>query len=476
MLVGTISIEKSEYLSSLLKKAGIRHNVLNAKYHEKEAEIIAQAGKAGAVTIATNMAGRGTDIMLGGNAEYMATSDLRKAGIPEEIITEATGYADTDNEEILEARRLFAEKLEKYRAVTAKEAEVVRAAGGLFIIGTERHESRRIDNQLRGRSGRQGDPGETRFYIAMSDDLMRLFGGERVARLMDTLRVDEDTPIDQKMLSGAIENAQKRVESRNFQSRKTVLEYDDVMNTQRNIIYEQRRKVLDGEDVQKYIQDMIKSTITGTISSGFSSGGKVTDRDELTEIVAPFERMFLPKNSLEIPEGGFTKEELTDVVMQKAEEFYAAKEKSLGMIPDTDTPLMRELERVILLRVVDEYWMDHIDAMSELRQGIGLRAYGQVNPVDAYKQEGFDMFEAMVNGIKEEVVRRIFTVRVKTNNAIERRSVATVTSATAGDGTDRRRPVKSGKKIGRNDPCPCGKLRPNGLPMKYKDCCGRNVR
>ena len=476
VLVGTISIEKSEYLSSLLKKAGIKHNVLNAKYHEKEAEIIAQAGKAGAVTIATNMAGRGTDIMLGGNAEYMATSDLRKAGIPEEIITEATGYADTDNEEILEARRLFAEKLEKYRAVTAKEAEVVRAAGGLFIIGTERHESRRIDNQLRGRSGRQGDPGETRFYIAMSDDLMRLFGGERVARLMDTLRVDEDTPIDQKMLSGAIENAQKRVESRNFQSRKTVLEYDDVMNTQRNIIYEQRRKVLDGEDVQKYIQDMIKSTITGTISSGFSSGGKVTDRDELTEIVAPFERMFLPKNSLEIPEGGFTKEELTDVVMQKAEEFYAAKEKSLGMIPDTDTPLMRELERVILLRVVDEYWMDHIDAMSELRQGIGLRAYGQVNPVDAYKQEGFDMFEAMVNGIKEEVVRRIFTVRVKTNNAIERRSVATVTSATAGDGTDRRRPVKSGKKIGRNDPCPCGKLRPNGLPMKYKDCCGRNVR
>ncbi len=476
VLVGTISIEKSEYLSSLLKKAGIKHNVLNAKYHEKEAEIIAQAGKAGAVTIATNMAGRGTDIMLGGNAEYMATSDLRKAGIPEEIITEATGYADTDNEEILEARRLFAEKLEKYRAVTAKEAEVVRAAGGLFIIGTERHESRRIDNQLRGRSGRQGDPGETRFYIAMSDDLMRLFGGERVARLMDTLRVDEDTPIDQKMLSGAIENAQKRVESRNFQSRKTVLEYDDVMNTQRNIIYEQRRKVLDGEDVQKYIQDMIKSTITGTISSGFSSGGKVTDRDGLTEIVAPFERMFLPKNSLEIPEGGFTKEELTDVVMQKAEEFYAAKEKSLGMIPDTDTPLMRELERVILLRVVDEYWMDHIDAMSELRQGIGLRAYGQVNPVDAYKQEGFDMFEAMVNGIKEEVVRRIFTVRVKTNNAIERRSVATVTSATAGDGTDRRRPVKSGKKIGRNDPCPCGKLRPNGLPMKYKDCCGRNVR
>ncbi len=476
VLVGTISIEKSEYLSSLLKKAGIKHNVLNAKYHEKEAEIIAQAGKAGAVTIATNMAGRGTDIMLGGNAEYMATSDLRKAGIPEEIITEATGYADTDNEEVLEARKLFRERLEKYKAETAKEAEVVRAAGGLFIIGTERHESRRIDNQLRGRSGRQGDPGETRFYIAMSDDLMRLFGGERVARLMDTLRVDEDTPIDQKMLSGAIENAQKRVESRNFQSRKTVLEYDDVMNTQRNIIYEQRRKVLDGEDVQKYIQDMIKSTITGTINSGFSSGGKVTDRDELTEIIAPFERMFLPKNSLEIPEGGFTKEELTDVVLKKAEEFYAAKEKSLGMLPNTDTPLMRELERVILLRVVDEYWMDHIDAMSELRQGIGLRAYGQVNPVDAYKQEGFDMFEAMVNGIREEVVRRIFTVRVKTNNAIERRSVATVTSATAGDGTDRRRPVKAGKKIGRNDPCPCGKLRPNGLPMKYKDCCGRNVR
>ena len=475
VLVGTVSIEKSEYLSSLLKMAGIKHNVLNAKYHEKEAEIIAQAGKAGAVTIATNMAGRGTDIMLGGNAEYMATSDLRKAGIPEEIIAEATGYADTDNEEILEARRLFAERQDKYKVETGKEAEIVRAAGGLFIIGTERHESRRIDNQLRGRSGRQGDPGETRFYIAMTDDLMRLFGGERVARIMDTLKIDEDTPIDQRMLSGAIENAQKRVESRNFQSRKTVLEYDDVMNTQRNIIYEQRRKVLDGEDVQKYIQDMIKSTITGTISSGFSSGGKVTEKDELAEIVAPFEQMFLPKNSLEIPDGGFTKEELTDKVLSKAEEFYAAKEKSLGLLPGTDTPLMRELERVILLRVVDEYWMDHIDAMSELRQGIGLRAYGQVNPVDAYKQEGFDMFEAMVNGIKEEVVRRIFTVRVKTNNAIERRSVATVTSATAGDGTDRRRPVKTGKKIGRNDPCPCGKLRPNGLPMKYKDCCGRNV-
>ena len=475
VLVGTVSIEKSEYLSSLLKKEGIRHNVLNAKYHEKEAEIIAQAGKFGAVTIATNMAGRGTDIMLGGNAEYMAKNDLKKADVPEDIIAEATGYADTDNEEILAARKLYAEKLAEHKTVTDEEAQRVRAAGGLFIIGTERHESRRIDNQLRGRAGRQGDPGETRFYIALTDDIMRLFGGERIHSLMETLKVDEDMPIDNKMLSNAIESAQKRVESRNFQSRKNVLEYDDVMNTQRNLIYEQRRKVLDGEDIKPYIQSMINDVVTKTVASEFSSGGRLTAGEELDEVIAPFEKLFPVKAGLEIPAEGFTKDSLTETILEKANEYYEKKEKELGYIENTQTPLMRELERVVLLRVVDEYWMDHIDAMHELRQGIGLRAYGQTNPVDEYKREGFDMFEAMVNGIREEVVRRVFTARV-TTRSIERKSVARTTGASVGGSAVRKTPAKAGKKIGRNDPCPCGKLRPNGLPMKYKDCCGRNVR
>ena len=475
VLVGTVSIEKSEYLSSLLKKEGIKHNVLNAKYHEEEASIIAQAGKLGAVTIATNMAGRGTDIMLGGNAEYLAKKDLLKAGYSDEVIAEATGFAETDDEEINAARSLYREKLAEHKKVTDEEAEKVRAAGGLFIIGTERHDARRIDNQLRGRSGRQGDPGETRFYIAMTDDMMRLFGGERMHSLMETLNVSEDQPIDNRMLSNTIESAQKRVESRNFQSRKSVLEYDDVMNTQRNIIYEQRRKVLDGEDVKNSIQSMITEVITNTIASEFTQDANVATRRELEDVLSSIEPLFPVINRIELPSGGLSKDELTEKVLDIAFDVYEKKEQALGFIENTNTPLMRELERAILLRVVDEYWMEHIDAMSDLRQGIGLRAYGQTNPVDAYKQEGFDMFEAMIKGIREEVVRRMFIVRV-TTRAIERKSVAKTSNAIAPGMPLKRSPVKNAKKIGRNDPCPCGKLRPNGLPMKYKDCCGRNVR
>ncbi len=477
VLVGTITIDKSEKLSAMLRKKGIKHNVLNAKQHEREAEIVAQAGKFGAVTIATNMAGRGTDIMLGGNPEYLARNDLKKAGFPEDVISEATGHADTDDEEILKARAMFAEKLEEHKKVTSAEADKVRAVGGLFILGTERHEARRIDNQLRGRAGRQGDPGESRFYIAMTDDLMRLFGTDRVAGLVKNL--DEDTPIDPKILSASIEQAQKRVESRNFQTRKTVLEYDDVMNQQRNIIYDQRRKVLDGEDIHSYVSSMITDVIDSTVHGEIAKLGKVSDVSEIAEIITPFRPMFIIPQ--EVPAlfpnaAGMSADDISAVLQKKAFDVYEQKEKRLGNIPGTDTPLMRELERVIMLRVVDEYWMDHIDAMTDLRQGISLLAYGQQNPVDAYKKEGFEMFEAMVNGIKEEVVRRIFTVRVNINQKLERKSVSRdfTTAQKAGSGP-KRQPVRAGKKIGRNDPCPCGKLRPNGLPMKYKDCCGKNL-
>ena len=479
VLVGTVSIEKSEKLSAMLKKIGIPHNVLNAKHHEKEAEIVAQAGKFGAVTIATNMAGRGTDIVLGGNAEFLAKNDLKKAGYSDEVIMHATGYADTTDEEVLAARRLYQECLEKHRKVTEAEAEKVRAAGGLFIIGTERHESRRIDNQLRGRAGRQGDPGESRFYIALTDDLMRLFGSERIMGMMETLKIDEDTPIDQKMLSGAIERAQKSIESRNFQIRKHVLEYDDVMNTQRKIIYEQRRQVLDGENLKPTIFSMIREVIEKTIAIGFDEHGKLSDQETLIDLVKPFESLFLKKS--DIPKlkergGSITREELEELLYNKAVEVYEKKEAELGLMPGTNIPLMRELERVIMLRVVDEYWVEHIDAMEELREGVRLRAYGQVNPVDEYKREGFEMFEAMVAGIREEVVRRIFIARVRSDQSLQRRSVVKNANAQSAGGDDsvKRQPVRKEKKIGRNDPCPCGKLRPNGLPMKYKDCCGRN--
>ena len=476
VLVGTVSIEKSEYISSLLRRQGVPHNVLNAKHHEKEAEIVTQAGKLGAVTIATNMAGRGTDIMLGGNPEYLAKSDLRRAGYDEDTISEATGYAETEDETILEARALFRGKLAEHKAATGAEAEKVRAAGGLYILGTERHDSRRIDNQLRGRSGRQGDPGESRFYLALTDDVMRLYGSERLIGVFESLGVDEDTPIEHKMLTGALEQAQKTVESRNFQTRKSVLEFDDVMNVQRNIIYQERRKVLDGEDLQEQIRKMIHEVITSEVVSGMAGGHLETQR-QLDEVLAPFEKLFLRPGELQYDEKALhalTAEQLAADVLDKAEAVYAAREEAFGLQPD-GTPLMRELERVVLLRVVDEYWMDHLDGMTELRQGIGLRAYSNIKPVDAYKEEGFAMFEAMNNGIREETVRRLFTVRVRREQKLERKSVAKNAAANAGgDDSAKKRPVRRAKKPGRNDPCPCGKKRPNGLPMKYKDCCGRN--
>ena len=476
VLVGTISIEKSEYLSSLLKKQGIPHNVLNAKQHEREAEIVAQAGKLGAVTIATNMAGRGTDIMLGGNAEYLAKTDLKKAGFEEEVIAEATGYAETDDEEILKAREMYAQRLAEHKKVTDAEAELVRAAGGLFILGTERHESRRIDNQLRGRAGRQGDPGESRFYIAMTDDIMRLFGSERVMNMMESLGMDEDTPLDQKMLSGAIEQAQKTVESRNFQTRKNVLEYDDVMNVQRNVIYDERRKVLDGEDLQGSIRKMIEEFVSSTVADGLGSE-QHPDLAAVNEALAPFGKLFLRPGDIKLTPAelkGLTAQKLTDMALEKALAFYDAKEAELGLMPNGQ-PVMRELERVVMLRVVDEYWMEHLDAMTDLRQGIGLRGYGNTKPIDAYKNEGFEMFEAMIRGIREETVRRLFVVRIRKEEKLERKSVSKNAAANVGgDAPQKKQPVKKIKKPGRNDPCPCGKLRPNGLPMKYKDCCGRN--
>ena len=463
VLVGTISIEKSEELSALLKKRGIPHKVLNAKFHEKEAEIVAQAGKLGAVTVATNMAGRGTDIMLGGNAEYLAKADLRKAGLTDELVAEATGYAETDNEDILNARRMYAEAEAKYKENIRAEAEKVREVGGLFILGTERHESRRIDNQLRGRAGRQGDPGESRFYLSLEDDVMRLFGSERVMGMMEKLGVDEDTPIDAKMLSGAIENAQRQVESRNFQTRKTVLEYDDVMNTQRKVIYEERRKVLDGENLQESIQKMLSNVVSRTVH------GHMGDQKHLTaegwrEVSAPFRGLFLRPDEMKFTDSEleqYSAEQLVDLLMERATDIYTRKEKELG------EPLMRELERVMMLRVVDEYWMDNIDAMQELRQGIGLRAYGQNDPVVAYKKEGYEMFENMIAAIQEETIRRIYLARVQVGGAVKRERVARVTGESGGsDETVKKQPVRKQQQIGRNDPCPCG----SGKKWKKCDC------
>ncbi|MGM9663049.1 MAG: preprotein translocase subunit SecA [Oscillospiraceae bacterium] len=460
VLVGTVSIEKNELLSKLLQKEGIKHNLLNAKNHEKEAEIVAQAGKLGAVTVATNMAGRGTDIMLGGNAEYLAKNDLRKAGYSDELIAEATGYAETEDPEILEARRRFAEAFAKHKAEIAGEADKVREAGGLFIIGTERHESRRIDNQLRGRSGRQGDPGETRFYISLEDDLMRLFGGERVQNMMDRLNVDEDMPIENKMLSRTIENSQTSIESRNFQSRKSVLEYDDVMNRQREIIYGQRRQVLEGRDIHELILGMIESGISAVVQSAFS-GGSLT-QESYKEMMASLEGVYFPKYTFRFDENTLKKsaEELTEEFTAAANACYAKKDEEFTV------PIMRELERVFMLRTVDEYWMDHIDAMAELRQGIRLRAYGNENPVDAYKRESFAMFEDMVQSIQNDTVRRLFSVHRKENQEIKRERVAVATSEGFSDGTVKKQPRRV-NKIGRNDPCPCGSGK------KYKNCCGR---
>ena len=461
VLVGTVSIEKSEMLSDMLRRKGIKHNVLNAKHHEKEAEIVAQAGKFGAVTVATNMAGRGTDIMLGGNAEYLAKAELRKQGMSDELIAESTGFAETDNQEVLDARRAFQEAEAKYKDEIRAEADKVRSVGGLFILGTERHESRRIDNQLRGRAGRQGDPGESRFFLSLEDDIMRLFGSERVMGMMEKLGVDEDTPIEQKMLTNAIENAQKQVESRNFQTRKNVLEYDDVMNTQRKVIYEQRRKVLDGEDLEQSIQGMIRAMISRSVEGHMGEQSHL-DAENWEAAVKPFRGLFLRGEELRLTDGelaGRSAEELTDQVFQRAQDIYARKEADYG------PTVMRELERVIMLRVVDEYWMDHIDAMTELRQGIGLRAYGQTDPVVEYKREGYEMFEEMIAAIQEETVRRLYLVRLQPNAGVRRERVAKVTGESAGsDGTVKKQPVKKSTKIGRNDPCPCG----SGL--KWKKC------
>ncbi len=464
VLVGTISIEKSEILSEMLKRQGIKHNVLNAKNHEKEAEIVAQAGKYGAVTVATNMAGRGTDIMLGGNAEFLAKADLRKQGMSDELIAEATGFADTDDQEIIAARKAFQEAEAHYKEEIKPEAEKVRQAGGLFIVGTERHESRRIDNQLRGRAGRQGDPGETRFFLSLEDDIMRLFGSERVMSMMDKLGVDEDTPIEQKMLTNAIENAQKQVESRNFQTRKSTLEYDDVMNTQREVIYKQRRQVLDGEDIQGSIRKMLLGGIENAVQGHIGEHDHL-DAEGWRAATEHFQGMFLGPDDFKYTDeelSRYTAEELIDQLKERAESIYEAKERALG------SPLMRELERVMMLRVVDEYWMDHIDAMTELRQGIGLRAYGQSDPIVEYKREGYDMFEEMVTAIQEETVRRIFLARIQPQGEVKRERVAKVTGTSGGgDGTVQKRPVvRRGIKIGRNDPCPCG----SGKKWKKCDC------
>ena len=470
VLVGTVSIEKNEQLSKLLTRAGIKHNLLNAKNHEREAEIVAQAGKLGAVTVATNMAGRGTDIMLGGNAEFLAKNDLRREGLTDEIIAEATGFAETDNQEILDARQKFAAYMDKHKAEIAGEAEKVREAGGLFIIGTERHDSRRIDNQLRGRAGRQGDPGESRFYLSLDDDLMRLFGGERITGLMERLDLGEDIPIENKMLTRGIENAQTSVESRNFQARKSTLEYDDVMNKQREIIYGQRKQVLDGMDIHDIITGMISSLIDQSVRTAFGEQ-KHLDEEGWRTMMASLEGAFFPKYTFPFAqEGNRDADSLIRLFTDKALELYAAKEQEIAAARESSPglPDMRELERVIMLRVVDEYWMDHIDAMQDLRQGIRLRAYAQTNPVDAYKAESLHMFEEMISAIQEETVRRLYSVRLKKNEEVKRERVATGITEGRGDGTVKKQPRRV-QKIGRNDPCPCGSGK------KYKHCCGRDV-
>ena len=464
VLVGTISIEKSELLSKLLKREGIGHNVLNAKHHEQEAQIVAQAGKFGAVTIATNMAGRGTDIMLGGNADFLAKAELAKMDLPEELLREADSYAETSDPEILAVRGKYEQLLKKHREEIKDEAEKVRQAGGLFIVGTERHESRRIDNQLRGRSGRQGDPGESRFYLSLQDDLMRLFSTDRVMGMMDSLGIDEDTPIDAKILSNAVENAQKNVESRNFRARKNVLEYDNVMNTQREVIYAQRQKVLDGEDLRENMMTMLRAFVESTVSTALSDDGGLVTEKGLKNLAASMEGIYFAKGTLASRENqllGKKAEDLTETVFDIARNTYEAKETAY-------TPkVMRELERVIMLRVVDEYWMDNIDAMEDLKQGIGLRAYGQHDPVVAYKEEGYQMFQAMIQAIREETIRRMFLVQLRPAQEVKREKVAKETgAAAAGKAQVKRQPVRNAaKKVGPNDPCPCGSGK------KYKKCC-----
>lgn len=464
VLVGTINIDKSEHLSSMLKRRGIKHEVLNAKYHEKEAEIVAQAGKKGAVTIATNMAGRGTDIMLGGNAEYLAKNEMKKQGYEEEMIVEATGFGETDDEEILNARKTYSELYDKYRAQIKNEAEEVKKAGGLYILGTERHESRRIDNQLRGRAGRQGDPGESRFFLSAEDDLMRLFGGEKIQHIMSALNLDEDEPIENKMLSNTIESAQRKVEGRNFGIRKSVLQYDDVMNRQREIIYSQRSQVLNGEDIHDKILQMIRENIDENVKA-YLPESEIHDnwnidglRDHYLGYITTPDDLHYTVNEL----ADIQQEDVIRTLTERALKLYDDREKMFG------SDMLRELERVILLKTVDTKWIDHIDAMDELRRGIGLRAYAHRDPVVEYRIEGFDMFDEMIASIKEDTVKLLLTVRLKTEEEPKREQVAKPTTASVGgDKTVKKQPVKK-QKIGRNDPCPCGSGK------KYKKCCGMN--
>jgi len=463
VLVGTVTIEKSEILSSMLKKAGIAHNVLNAKHHEKEAEIIAQAGKFGAVTIATNMAGRGTDIMLGGNAEFLARKELKAEGYSDEIIAEATGYADTEDEDILLAREKFAAYLAKYKEQIAPEAEKVRQAGGLCIIGTERHESRRIDNQLRGRAGRQGDPGTTKFYVALDDDLMRLFGGERVSRIMSMLKVDENQPLENGLLSSSIESAQGRVEARNFGIRERVLEYDDVMNQQRELIYKQRNQVLDGEDIKAKIRNMVELTLKEEIANCIEDSD-VHDDWNFEPLKNRFGGWLLKEDDLE-----FSVSELADTSYEDIEELFVTRANELLDLKEEkySEEKMREIERYILLKTVDEHWMEHIDAMDDLRQGVGLRSYGQKNPVAEYRNDGTDMFNNMTESIRRETALRILMVEFKTNEEVKREKVAEE-NETSGDGSVDRT-VRGKGVVSKNALCPCGSGK------KYKRCCGKDI-
>jgi len=458
VLVGTISIEKSEMLSKMLKKEGIPHEVLNAKHHEREAEIVAQAGRFGAVTIATNMAGRGTDIVLGGNPEYLAKMDLKKQGYSDEMIALIDSYIETDDEEILKGREEYRKLYEKHKAETSKEAKKVIEVGGLHIIGTERHESRRIDNQLRGRSGRQGDPGSSRFYISLEDDLMRLFGGERVKSIVDTLNMPEDEPLEHKLLTKSIESAQKKVESNNFAIRKHVLQYDDVMNKQREVIYAERRKVLEEKNLKEDILAMIKNIIEKAINLYISHSKESSERD-VAGLRSYLENIFLPKGTLNDEEiKSLSEEDLKNRLYSIAEKRYEEKEAEIG------ENTLREIERIILLQVVDRKWMDHIDLMDQLRQGIGLRAYGHEDPVMAYQNEGFEMFEEMIQSIQEDTVRYLFHIQ-KPNN-VQRKRIADPVDTGSKSGSQT---VVNKKKIGRNDPCPCGSGK------KYKKCCGANT-
>ena len=458
VLVGTISIEKSELLSAMLKRKGVKHEVLNAKYHAKEAEIVAQAGKLGAVTIATNMAGRGTDIMLGGNAEFLAKAEMRKREYDEEIINEAVGFADTDDEEILAARAVYKELYDKYNAEVKEKAKDVKAAGGLYILGTERHESRRIDNQLRGRSGRQGDEGESRFFLSVEDDLMRIFAGDRLENMMNTLNVEEDMPIESKMLTRIIESSQKKVEGRNFSIRKNVLNYDDVLNKQREIIYTQRSQVLDGEDLHASILNMMHELAVESVNN-YLLDDEDRDNWNLIGLKDHFLGWVLRDEDLDYSDDQLEEIKKADVAKlleDRMLEIYSAKEAEFG------GELIRELERVILLKVVDTKWMNHIDDMAELKKGIGLRAFGQKNPVVEYRYEGFEMFDAMVEAIREDTVRMLLTVRIQKNSPPQREQVAKPDPPNVGSITM----TSSKKKPGDNDPCPCGSGK------KYKKCCG----